>query len=283
MEKISILHAIIMAIVQGLTEFLPISSSGHLVLFKFLLKADLGANSAFFEILLHIGTLIAVCCVYYKDVWSLIKEFVFLVRDVVLHFKDKKEIEIYPERKMLLLVLIASVPTAILGLIIEKTIADMFMSSVLAVGLALLVTSAILILSTKVPLGKKRLKGIKYSDALFIGFIQGIAVTPGISRSGSTIVGGLCAGLEKEFAIRFSFLISLPAIAGAMLLSLKDINGQDIAVNGGAYLLALIISAAVGYVCIRWMLQLLKKDKFIYFGYYCAVIGAVAVVTGLFM
>ena len=283
MEKISILHAIIMGIVQGLTEFLPISSSGHLVLAKYLLKADLGANSAFFEILLHLGTFIAICIVYAKDVWSLIKEFIKLVGDVYHYFKDKKPIEVYPERKMLLLVLIASVPTAILGLIIEKTLADVFMSSVLAVGLTLLITAAILILSTRIPVGHKKLKGIKYTDALFIGFVQGIAVTPGISRSGSTIVAGQSAGLDKEFAIRFSFLISLPAIAGAVLLSLTDLNGQDIALNGGAYLIALVVSAAVGYVCIRWMLQLLKKNKLYYFGYYCAVIGAVAVITGLFM
>lgn len=283
MEKISILHAIIMGIVQGLTEFLPISSSGHLVLAKFLLRADLGANSAFFEVLLHVGTLIAVCCVYWKDVWSLIKEFFILIRDLFRYFKDKKAIEMYPERKMLLLVLVASAPTAILGLIIEKTLADVFMGSVLAVGLALLITAAILILSARIPEGRKQLKGIKYSDALFIGFVQGLAVTPGISRSGSTIVSGLCSGLKKEFAVRFSFLISLPAIAGAMLLSLKDLSGQDIAMNGLAYFIALIFSAAVGYVCIRWMLKLLKKNKLYYFGYYCAIIGIVAVITGLFM
>ena len=182
MEKISILHAIIMGIVQGLTEFLPISSSGHLVLAKFLLRADLGANSAFFEVLLHIGTLIAVCCVYWKDVWSLIKEFFILIRDLFRYFKDKKAIEMYPERKMLLLVLVASAPTAILGLIIEKTLADVFMGSVLAVGLALLITAAILILSARIPEGRKQLKGIKYSDALFIGFVQGLRlhlVSPG--------------------------------------------------------------------------------------------------------
>ncbi len=283
MEKISILHAIIMGIVQGLTEFLPISSSGHLVLAKFLLHADLGANSAFFEILLHLGTFIAVCCVYAKDVWSLIREFFILIGDLYHHFKDKKSIEIYPERKMLLLVLVASVPTAILGLIIEKTLADVFMESVLAVGLALLITATILLLSARIPLGRKKLKSIKYSDALFIGFVQGIAVTPGISRSGSTIVAGQCAGLDREFAIRFSFLISLPAIGGAALLSLKDLSGQDIAANGLAYFVALIVSAVVGYICIRWMLSLLKRNKLYYFGYYCAVIGAVAVITGLFM
>ena len=283
MEKISFIKALIMGLVQGLTEFLPVSSSGHLVLAKFLFNVNLGDNSAFFEILLHLGTLIAVCIFYYKDVWGLIREFFILLADLVRRVTKKKPLEIYPERKMLLLVLIASVPTAILGLIIQKTIEDLFMSSIIAVGFALLVTAAILLLSHRIPLGHKKIKSMRYVDAAFIGLVQGIAVTPGISRSGSTISAGQAAGLDREFAIRFSFLISLPAIAGAALLSLTEITKEDIALNGAAYLAAMVVSAVVGYFCIRWMLNLLKNNKFHFFGYYCAVVGLVAIIAGIVM
>lgn len=281
MGKISWLQALIMGLVQGLTEFLPVSSSGHLVLAKFLFHVNIGENSAFFEILLHVGTLIAICIFYYKDVLGLILEFFKLIRDIFRYFKNKEKIEIYPERKMLLLVVIASIPTAIIGLIIQKTIEDLFMSSVIAVGVALLITATILILSSRIPVGHKKVRSITYKDAAFIGIVQGIAVTPGISRSGSTITAGQAAGLDREFAIKFSFLISLPAIAGAGLLSLTEISSADIAMNGGAYLLAMVVAAVVGYICIRWMLNLLKNNKFHYFGYYCAVVGLVSIIVGL--
>ncbi len=281
MEKISFLHALIMGLVQGLTEFLPVSSSGHLVLTKFLFNVNLGGNSALFEVLLHLGTFAAVCVVFYKDVWSLILEFFLLIRDLYRRIVRKETLEIYPERKMLLLVILASVPTAILGLLIQKTVEDLFLSSVIAVGFALLVTAALLILSARIPIGHKKIKSIKYRDAALIGFIQGIAVIPGISRSGSTITGGLACGLDREFAIRFSFLISLPAIAGAAVLSLTEISAQDLRINGAAYVLAMVVAAAAGYVCIRWMLNLLKKNQFHYFGYYCAVVGLIAIIAGL--
>lgn len=282
MEKISILHALIMGIVQGLTEFLPVSSSGHLVLAKFLIGADIGENSAFFEILLHLGTLLAVCVVYYKDVFSLILEFFRLIRDLFRRIFRHQPLEMYPERKMFLMIVVASVPTAIIGLIFQKTLEDLFMSSVIAVGCALLVTALILILSARIPNGSKKLEGMTYRDACFVGIVQGLAVTPGISRSGSTIVAGQKAGLDREFAIRFSFLISLPAIAGAVLLQFASVDMQDIRLNGVAYLLAFVVAAVVGYICIRWMLSLLKKNQLHYFGYYCAVAGLAAILCGIF-
>ena len=277
MEKISILHAIIMGIVQGLTEFLPISSSGHLVLAKYLLKADLGANSAFFEILLHLGTFIAICIVYAKDVWSLIKEFIKLVGDVYHYFKDKKPIEVYPERKMLLLVLIASVPTAILGLIIEKTLADVFMSSVLAVGLALLITAAILIFSTRIPVGHKQLKGSKYTDALFIGFVQGIAVTPGISRSGSTILGAMLLGLSRTAAAEFSFFMAIPTMLGASGLKIVKyfldgnamLTGQEWAIM----IVGCVTAFVVSILAIKALMRYVRNHTFSAFGVYRIILG----------
>lgn len=277
-------QAIWMAIVQGLTEFLPVSSSGHLVLASQILGIQTDGGPLL-EVILHIGTLIAVFIVYYKDVWSLIKEGVLLIVDGVRYLvnKAKYPFRMYPERKMVVMVLIASVPTAVLGLFVEAFLQDLFMSSAIAVGVMLLVTSALLLLSTKIKQGSKRVEKATYRDALAVGIVQGIATIPGISRSGSTIVAGLAGGFDREFAIRFSFLISIPAIAGASLLTFIKSDLAELAANAGPYLVGLVLSAAVGYLCIRTLLRMLKNHTFHYFGYYCGAVGVIAIICGLVM
>ena len=277
-------QAIWMAIVQGLTEFLPVSSSGHLVLASQILGIQTDGGPLL-EVILHIGTLIAVFIVYYKDVWSLIKEGVLLIVDGVRYLvnKAKYPFRMYPERKMVVMVLIASVPTAVLGLFVEAFLQDLFMSSAIAVGVMLLVTSALLLLSTKIKQGSKRVEKATYRDALAVGIVQGIATMPGISRSGSTIVAGLAGGFDREFAIRFSFLISIPAIAGASLLTFIKADLAELAANAGPYLVGLVLSAAVGYLCIRTLLRMLKNHTFHYFGYYCGAVGVIAIICGLVM
>lgn len=281
METIGYLQALIMGLVQGLTEFLPVSSSGHLVLSKFILGAQLD-TSALFEILLHVGTLVAVFIVFWKDVWSLIQEGIFLIRDLILCPLRKKKLMLYPERKLLLFIVIASIPTAILGLLMEKFLEDLFLSSLIAVGFALLVTGTFLLLIRKMPQGHKKLTQMKGRDALTIGIIQGIATLPGISRSGSTVAAGLFCGLDKEFAFRFSFLMSIPAILGAAVLKLTDISGADLAANAGPYLIGMIVAALTGYLCVKWLRNLIQKNQFHYFGYYCLVVGMLSVVWGIF-
>lgn len=273
-----------MAVVQGLTEFLPVSSSGHLVLASQILDIQTDGGPLL-EVILHIGTLIAVFIVYYKDVWSLIKEGVLLIIDGVRYLvnKAKYPFRMYPERKMVVMVLIASVPTAVLGLFVEAFLQDLFMSSAIAVGVMLLVTSALLLLSTKIKQGSKRVEKATYRDALAVGIVQGIATMPGISRSGSTIVAGLAGGFDREFAIRFSFLISIPAIAGASLLTFIKADLAELAANAGPYLVGLVLSAAVGYLCIRTLLRMLKNHTFHYFGYYCGAVGVIAIICGLVM
>lgn len=280
MQVITWLQAAIMGLVQGLTEFLPVSSSGHLVLAKLLLGAQTD-TSALFEILLHVGTLAAVVIIYYRDVWNLIKEGVLLIADCFLWLFRKKQFALYPERKMVLMILLVSIPTALLGLVMEAFLEDIFLSSALAVGLALLVTGTVLLLISKIPAGHKKIEKMKTRDALFIGVVQGIATIPGISRSGSTISAGLFCGLDKEFAIRFSFLMSIPAILGAAVLKLTKISAADLALNVGPYLLGMVVAALVGYLCIRWLLNLLKKNQFHYFGYYCLAIGCIAVIWSI--
>lgn len=280
MQVIGWLQAAIMGLVQGLTEFLPVSSSGHLVLAKFILGAETD-TSALFEVLLHVGTLAAVFAVYYKDVWNLIKEGILLIIDGVLWIFRKKEFRLYPERKMVVMVILVSIPTAVLGLLMEKFLEDIFLSSILAVGLALLITGTVLLLISKIPAGHKKIGEMKTRDALFIGVVQGIATIPGISRSGSTISAGLFCGLDREFAIRFSFLMSIPAILGAAFLKLLKVSSADLALNIGPYLLGTVIAALVGYLCIRWLLSLLKKNQFHYFGYYCLAVGCIAIIRSI--
>ncbi len=282
METIGYLQAIIMGLVQGLTEFLPVSSSGHLVLSKFILGADLG-TSALFEILLHVGTLAAVFVFYWKDVLNLIKEGLLLIKDCALFILKRQKMEMYLERKMVVFIIVASIPTAVLGLLMEAFLEDLFLSSVIAVGFALLVTGTFLMMIRKMPKGHKTLKEMKGRDALTVGIVQGIATIPGISRSGSTVTAGIFCGLDKEFAFRFSFLMSIPAILGAAVLKVLDVDGADLAANAGPYLAGMLVSAVIGYACIRWLKNLIQKDQFHYFGYYCLAVGLVSIVCGIFM
>lgn len=282
METITYLQAIIMGLVQGLAEFLPVSSSGHLVLSKFILGAELG-TSALFEILLHVGTLAAVFVFYWKDVLNLIKEGLFLIKDIFLLIFKRKKFELYVERKLVVFIIVASIPTAILGLLMEAFLEDLFLSSVIAVGFALLVTGTMLMMIRKMPKGQKTLEEMNGRDALTIGLVQGIATIPGISRSGSTVTAGIFCGMDKEFAFRFSFLMSIPAILGAAVLKLMDVDMADLAANAGPYAVGMIVSAVVGYASIRWLKNLIQKDQFHYFGYYCLAVGLVSIVYGVFL
>ena len=277
-------QAIWMAIVQGLTEFLPISSSGHLILMSQILGINTDGGPLL-EVLLHVGTLVAVFIVYWQDVWSLIKEGILLIIDGVKYLINKKAnpFKMYNERKMVVMVLIASVPTAIMGLFVEAFLQDIFMSSTIGVGVTLLVTCALLLASQKIKVGHKTVEKATFRDALAVGIVQGIATIPGISRSGSTTVAGMAGGFEKAFAIKFSFLISIPAIAGATLLTMLKTDYTELAGNWAPYVVGVIVSAAVGYACIRTLLQLLKNNKFHYFGYYCGVVGVIALVGGLIL
>lgn len=280
METVTYLQAIIMGLVQGLAEFLPVSSSGHLVLSKFILGAELG-TSALFEILLHVGTLLAVFVFYWKDVLNLIKEGLLLIKAFFLFVFKRKKFDLYLERKMVVFIIVASIPTAILGLLMEAFLEDLFLSSVVAVGFALLVTGTMLMLIRKMPKSDKTLEEMKGRDAFTIGLVQGIATIPGISRSGSTVTAGLFCGLDKEFAFRFSFLMSIPAILGAAVLKMMDVNIADLTANAGPYAVGMIVAAVVGYASIRWLKNLIQKDQFHYFGYYCLAVGLISIVYGI--
>lgn len=277
----SYIQAIILGIVQGITEFLPISSSGHLVIFQEILGMEMD-NSVTFEVILHFGTLLAVIAVYFQDVIMLIREGFGLLFDIVKFIGSKvtgkKAIELVrtEDRKLTVMVLVASVPTALIGFLLQDVFEN-YLMNLLSVGCALLLTGTLLLFTDKVARGKKTPDKATYKDAFIVGLFQSMAITPGLTRSGSTIFAGLLRGFDKEFAIRFSFLCFLPAVGGVSVLKLSELSMTDISSTGSMYLLGMICSAIVGFICIKTLLLMLKKNKFHYFAYYCYIVGILSI------
>lgn len=285
----SLLQAILMGIIQGLTEFLPVSSSGHLALFKILfgVKTDTGI---LFDVLLHVGTLIAICVVYYRDIWKLIVEGCCIVRDAfvnaVIFFRNlgnKKEREPYRRmvnssyRKFVMLVIVSTIPTGIIGFA-GKEVVEQASEILIVPGICLILTAVLLLIADRVRDGEKLPKNITYTNAFGIGIAQGIATLPGLSRSGTTITACLVSGFHRNFAVKYSLIMSIPAILGALVLELKDIKAVEISsMEILYYIIGMLIAAVVGYVCIKTMLVIVRKKKFTGFAIYCLVVGAVSI------
>lgn len=265
------LQSALLGLVQGLTEFLPVSSSGHLAIFKRILGADALASTLTMDILLHVGTLVAVFLVYYKDIWALIREFFCMLWDLLRGKPDFSS----PYRRFVLMVLIGSVPAGVVGILLKDTISTL---PLYCVGLALFVTAVLLWISDRLPRGKRTMADAPFSSALGVGLFQAVAILPGISRSGSTIVGAKVSGYTSEFAVKYSFILSIPAILGAAVLDFADVlQGAAPVVDIGPALLGMAIAAVSGFLAIRWLLKLVQKSKFHYFSYYCALAGLVAI------
>lgn len=284
----TIIEAIILGIIQGLAEFLPISSSGHLAIAKFFFGYD--NSSISFDVFLHLGTLIAVFVVFYKDILELIKEFFGICADIILNiitfFKggDKKYKKIIGTayRRFVVLVIVSTIPTAIIGVLI-KDLVEESSATLIIPGICLLVTAVMLFVSDLLKDGNKNENSTSWANALFIGVCQGIATMPGISRSGTTITAGLVCGLKRDFVVKYSFLMSIPAILGAVVLEIPDMKSDLAKTPAMCYVVGVIASAIVGYLCIKAMLVIVKKKKFKYFAYYCAAIGLAAVIGSFFI
>lgn len=270
----NIIQAIVMGFIQGATEFLPISSSGHLVLAENFMKLNL-TNSVLFSVILHLGTICAIFIAFYKDIYKLIIEFINMIKDLT---KGKISINKNEDRKFIYLILTASVPTAIIGILFKDYFENLY-SSPIAVGIALWITGTLLLFIRKYQDGTKTLKTTKYKDALFVGFIQGFAIIPGISRSGSTIFAGLFRGIKKDLIIKFSFFISIPAVLGANLLKFKEINQTMYSeIFSYEYLAGFLTSFLIGFLCIKILIKLLNNSKLHLFAYYCYFIGILAII-----
>lgn len=283
----TLLQAILMGLIQGLTEFLPVSSSGHLALFKILFGVETDTG-ILFDVLLHVGTLIAICIVYYKDIVRLIAEGCGVIRDafvnVVIFFRNhiRKENEAYRRvinsgyRKFVMLIIVSTIPTGIIG-VVGKDVVSMASEILIVPGICLIVTAILLFIADHIKEGDKLPKSVTYTNAFAIGIAQGVATLPGLSRSGTTITACLISGFQSKFAVKYSFIMSIPAILGALVLELKDIGGIGItSMEIIYYLIGMLVAAVVGYICIKTMLVIVRKKKFIGFAIYCLIIGAIS-------
>lgn len=276
----SILTAIFLGLVQGIAEFLPISSSGHLSVFQNLLNLDTGTEGhVFFDVLLHLGTLVSVCVVYWKDIAEMIREvFSFFVH--IRHPVPGSE-KTHPARRLVLMIIIAILPLFLI-LPVNGYIEQLYYNTFF-IGIAFLLTGLILFISDRMVIGRKNEKTMTVGNALFVGACQALATIPGLSRSGTTITGGIAAGLDRNFAVKFSFLISIPAILGANILSLID------AIKGGidtellpVYLVGMLVAMVSGYFAIRLLRYIASKGKFGKFAYYCWFAGVVTIIASFF-
>lgn len=284
----SLLQAIFMGLIQGLTEFLPVSSSGHLALFKILFKVETDTG-LLFDVLLHGGTLLAICAVYYKDIWKLIVEGCAILRDVcinvVIFFKNKTQHTGEPYlrivnssyRKFVMLIIVSTIPTGIIG-IFAREVVDKASGILLVPGICLIATAILLFIADRTKDGEKLPKNVTYTNAFGIGIAQGIATLPGLSRSGTTITACLVSGFQRNFAVKYSFIMSIPAVLGALILELKDaVNASVSGTEVSYYLVGMLVAAVVGYVCIKTMLVIVRKRKFMGFAIYCLIVGAISV------
>lgn len=271
-----IIQAIILGIVQGLTEFLPVSSSAHLVFMTDIL--GLPQNVAF-DTLLHIGTLVAVVGYFWRDIIHIISSFISSLIDI-FRGKFRDGLEETPFKKLSWLLIVGTIPAGLMGILLEKQFEALF-NSVIYVGFFLIITGLLLWGAERVKPGEKEVKDISFKNALVIGVAQGIAIAPGISRSGATIAAGLFSGLNRELAARFSFLLSIPAILGAALVQTKDITSVD---ASAAVMIAGFISATIfGYIAIKLLLKIIRERTLMIFAYYCWIVGIIAIILSLFL
>lgn len=285
----TVLQSILLGIVQGITEFLPVSSSGHLAILENIFHVETDGDMLF-DIMLHIGTLVAVFVVYHKDIWKMIKEAIFMLGDIFgnlrtfvlnkIHKTSLKYTRIVHNsyRKFVILILVSTVPTGIIGVLGKDIVADAG-NTLLIPGICLLITGLLLLMADIKKDGNKMPKNVSYANGLLIGAAQGLATLPGLSRSGTTIAVCLFLDLDRKFAVKYSFILSIPAVLGAAVLEIKDVIAEPIQMEQlGIYALGMVFAAAVGYICIKTMLVVVRNKKFKYFAIYCFAVGIVAIV-----
>lgn len=251
----TLIQAILLGIIQGMTEFLPISSSGHLVLFQKIFRVT--EPTLTFGIVVHLGTLAAVFAVFWKDIVSLLRK---------------------PFQKLTYLIIAGTIPTAIIGVLFKDFFEKVFRSGS-TLGFEFIITGIVLYFADSFNRGRKGIEETNYLDAAFIGLMQGAAILPAVSRSGLTISGALFRDMDRDFAARFSFLLSIPAILGAAVFDMKDVleigveNLDSMSLGAG-----FIFSAIFGYISIKYMINILKKGKMRYFSYYVFAIGGLVII-----
>ena len=266
----TLLHAVLLGLIQGVAEFLPISSSGHLAIAEHLLgQAGAAEIPGFFDVLLHLGTLVAVFAAYWQDIRDMVVEFFGGVGDLV---RRTTPTPVPPARRLILLIIVGTLP--LFAVLPVKDLVEGLGDNMYFVAGALLVTGCLLFAK-----GRKTERTAALVDVLLVGVAQAVATCPGISRSGTTITAGCFVGFERKFAVRFSFLLSIPAILGANILSLKDaLEAQVPWEEVPVYLAGVLVAAVVGYACIRLLKMIAEKGRFGFFAYYCWLAGVATLV-----
>lgn len=274
----NIFLAIFYGIIQGITEFLPVSSSAHLAIAQNIFNMENIESSHFtFDILLHLGTLVAVFIVYYKDIFELVPAVFTMLGKV---FKGKFKLSEYTEtERFVIFVIIATLP--LVAAVFIKDYVEALGSYTKIIGGILLLNGIVLFISDKLEKGTVTLENKKPLHALFVGLCQMCAILPGLSRSGSTITGGLLMGFKREYAVKFSFILSIPAIIGANILSVADVFKNPIPSNYIIpYIAGAVAAAVVGIIAMKLLIYISRKSNFRMFSYYCWAVGILAIIFG---
>lgn len=264
-------QAVILGIVQGLAEFLPISSSGHLALLQYFFGVE-SDSVLLFTVMMHVGTLVSVFIIYRKDIAALLVELGLTIKDLCTG--KGLRINSSPTRRMGFMIIVATIPTAIIGLIFEDFFESLY-ASIVSIAMGLIFTGIILFVAERMGSNDKGPMEMKWRHAIFIGCMQGIAICPGVSRSGSTLFGGLMAGLKREFAVEFAFLISIPSILGSVILEAPDAfaGGADASLIG-PIVVGVILAAISGIVAIKAMIKVVSNKRLIGFTVYVWLVAA---------
>lgn len=262
-----ILDALILGVLQGVTEFLPISSSGHLILGEEFLNLNVGTLKSF-DVLVHLGTLLAIFVYFRHDVWEMIKSF--------FGFISGKLSKNDPYLKLIAMIVVGTIPAVLVGLLAEEMIDDIF-RNVRNVGMVMVIVGLLFLIGEKVyKVRGEAEKDVNWWKATLIGVAQAVALIPGISRSGSTIVTGLFLGVERSFAARFSFLLGIPAMIGAGILTALK-SGESVKLSFEIMAVGFSASFVAGFLSVAFLMRFLKKNSLAVFAFYLIVIGTVAI------
>ena len=276
----TLFESVILGLVQGLAEFLPVSSSGHLAALQYIFGID-GSNVLTFTVMLHFGTLVAIFVVYWKDIVDLVKELFATIKDVCTG--QGVQINKNDTRKLGFMIITASVPTAIIGLLLNDFFESLY-SKMTVIGVCLIITGCGLFFAERYGGGKRTIKDMNFRNAFFIGLCQSVAIMPGISRSGATMIGGLACKFDRAFAVRYAFLISIPSVLGAFLLEVPDAVksvSDGTGMSLGVMLAGVAVAAVSGYAAIKVMIKAVTNKKLIYFSVYTWIAGAALIIYGI--
>ena len=268
-------NAIVLGLVQGLAEFLPISSSGHLSILNNLFgMTTTESGHLFFDVLLHLGTLLSICIVYWEDIVAMFFEVLGFVNVGPLAGERRAR---YPAARLFFMICVATLP--LLLILPVKSMMDGLFYNNYFIGAMLVLTGCMLYVSDKMTEGKKTVGGMSVWDALIIGLCQCVAAVPGLSRSGTTITAGVATGLKRDFAVKFSFLMSLPAVLGANVLSIVDAAKEGIDWSCmPAYLIGMAVAMVSGIAAISLIKYVADRGRFGGFAYYCWVVGVLSII-----